>query len=102
MLQIVDLAKLRFTKIRYYRINFRYDGILYSLNSHEDGGDYSLILWNRDSYDIVVSNYDYLRLSEYIKTDYGRRKSLIYSHINKEYFAEAINRFIRDNQRTIN
>ena len=100
MLQILDVDKLKFTKIRHHRINFRYNEILYSLNLHEDGGEHSLNLDNRNSNEFIVGDpYETNIIFKFIKINYylGRTTPIIYKHIDKEYFAERMNDFIKNN-----
>lgn len=65
MLEIKDLDKLKITRVRNWRINFRYDGVLYSLNCHEDGYDSSIVLTNRDTMEYIFSEYGNLYVNHY-------------------------------------
>ena len=67
MLKITDINKLKITKVRDWRINFKYDGVQYSLNCHEDGGDSITNLTNWDTKKVVCSEYGNLYVHNYIK-----------------------------------
>lgn len=91
MLEIKDLDKLKITRVRNWRINFRYDGVLYSLNCHEDGYDSSIVLTNRDTMEYIFSEYGNLYVNHYIRVKYDNyNKPCIYSHIDKEYFVKEL------------
>lgn len=91
MLYIKDLNKLKITRIRDWRINFKYDDILYSLNCHEDGCDTIVALNNRDNGDCVHSEYENLYVDNYIRVNYNAyNKPVIYSHIDKKYFVKQL------------
>ena len=91
MLEIKDLDKLKITRVRDWRINFRYDGVLYSLNCHEDGYDSSIVLTNRDTMEYIFSEYGNLYVNHYIRAKYNDyNKPCIYSHIDKEYFVKEL------------
>ena len=97
MFKIEDANKLKFTKIRYERINFKYDGVQYSLNLHRDGGDYVLVLWDRSNGNYIMTyDYESMDLSDYISISYNKtlNKPIIYSHIDKEHFKDKLNNFI--------
>ena len=93
MLEIKDLDKLKITRVRDWRINFRYDGVLYSLNCHEDGYDSSIVLTNRDTMEYIFSEYGNLYVDHYIRVNYNNyNKPYIYSHIDKEYFVKELHK----------
>ncbi len=96
MFNINNLESLKFTKIREYRINFRYKGILYSLNEHSEGYESILRLTNRDTDEIIAEDWDYLIINRYIKVNYNNyNKPIIYKHIDKKYFINMINCFLK-------
>ena len=91
MLEIKDLDKLKITRVRDWRINFRYDGVLYSLNCHSDGYESYVALTNRDKMEDVWDDYGDLYIKHYIKVKYNDYdKPCIYSHIDKEYFVKKL------------
>ena len=103
MFQIKDVDKLKFTKITNYRINFRYKNRLYSLNLHSDGGEDVLTLWDRDNSTSIVSEYcRNFSIRDYIKTNGIQNVPIVYSHIDKQYFADRLNEFILLNSNIIN
>lgn len=92
MLRITDLSKLKITNIKGWRINFRYEGLLYSLNEFSDGCEYIIELWCRDTKECIHSEYGSLYLPTYIHIPSNSRltKPLIYSHIDKEFLVERL------------
>ena len=97
----IDTDLLKITKIRGYRINFRYDNILFSLNEYTDGCEYSLSLKNKETNKTLACEYTSLDLKEYIKMKYKNNshiQHMTYSYIDKEYFIHKINEFIFKNK----
>ena len=96
----IDTNLLKITKIRGYRINFRYDNILFSLNEYTDGCEYSLSLKNKETNEMLAYEYTSLDLKEYIKMKYkdnSHIQHMTYRYIDKEYFMYKINEFILKN-----
>lgn len=90
-LYINDLNKLKITRVRDWRINFKYDNVLYSFNCHEDGSDSSTVLINWDTKEVIKGQYGNLYVNNYIKVNYNNyNKPTIYSHIDKEYFVKQL------------
>lgn len=94
MLKITDINKLKITNVRDWRINFKYDGVQYSLNCHEDGFESITNLTNWDTKEVVCSEYGNLYVHKYIKvsTYYNYNKPLIYSHIDKKHFIKMLHK----------
>lgn len=94
MLKIDDINKLKFTKIRDWRINFKYDNVQYSLNGVDDC-ESIIRLINLDTKEEVASIYGNLYAYDYIKvkTYDNHNKPLIYSHIDKLYFVESLYKY---------
>lgn len=92
MLRITDLTKLKITNIKGWRINFRYDGLLYSLNEFSDGFEEVVELRCRDTKEHIHSEYGSLYLPTYIHIPYDTYfgKPLIYSHVDKEFLVERL------------
>lgn len=92
MLFIKDINKLKITRVRDWRVNFKYDGVQYSLNCHEDGGESITRLTNWDTKQVITYEYGNLIVSDYIKvlTYNNYDKPLIYSHIDKVNFVKAL------------
>lgn len=91
MLEIKDLDKLKITRVRDWRINFRYDGVLYSLNCHDDGYESYVALTNRDTMEDVWGDYGVLCVKRYIKVKYNDyNKPCVYSHIDKKHFVKKL------------
>lgn len=84
---------LKITKIREHRINFRYDGVLFTLNEHCDCFEYVLRLKEKETGKILISSSDSLNIRKYIKmkykNDYNEQR-IVYSHIDKEYFINRL------------
>lgn len=91
--------ELNFTKIRDHRINFRYKGTLYSLNEHNDYGDYSVTLCNRDTKEIIANEWGWLSIDDFIRTTIGSKiinRSTPYSHIDKRYFVKKLIKWLSE------
>lgn len=103
MFQITDINELKITKIRHHRINFRYNNILYSLNLHEDGGDHYLTLWKNygdENISIVASDCYYTDIAGiFLRVPYyrGCKAPWIYSHVDKQFLADKLNWFVKEN-----
>lgn len=91
MLKINDVNKLKITKIRDWRINFKYNDVQYSLNYINDC-ESVIRLINLDTKEDISSIYDSLNTSHYIKmrTYDGYNKPCVYSHIDKLYFVKCL------------
>lgn len=94
MLKIDNINKLKFTKIRDWRINFKYNNVQYSLNGVDDC-ESIIRLINLDTREEVSSIYGNLYSYNYIKAEKydNYNKPLIYSHIDKLYFVERLYEF---------
>jgi hypothetical protein len=87
---IKDLTKFKITKIRDYRINFRYEGILYSLNVFTDGCEDTIGLVNRETGEICGYTYERINLKKLIRTNYYTNSNIVYAHVDKEYLVKEM------------
>lgn len=90
-----DIDRLRITLVREDRVNFRYDGILYSIqNNMWDGEDRVDIKKNLNGkYKYVASlGGESLKTSDICRLNNGKefKNNVIYSHIDKGYFIRKL------------
>ena len=98
---IENTRELEITKVRYFRINFKYRGKLYTLNEHSDGYESILRLTEKCSDACLVSVWGGFNVSEYIKPQFGKSfknlDNVAYKQIDLEHFAVMLNKLIEEN-----
>lgn len=92
-----DINKLKITLVREDRVNFRYDGVLYSIQNNRwdgDGGiDFKKNVNGKFEYVNFLEN-DSLRVCFLCCMKNGLFKNnYIYSHISKEYFLRELSNY---------
>lgn len=102
LLDIQDLALLKITCVKEWEIRFDYDGIHYLLHGTGDAGEpdrqdfYERTVFQDGKYELsyITTTYgsenvrtDYIRISSKNKDEFGYYDKLVYSHIDKEFFA---------------
>ncbi len=100
MLDINDLSLLKITKVIDWAINFDYDGVHYLIHSGGEFGEgswqelYIRHLDENGHYELEQIGYKYMA-EENVRYDYCRNynKCLVYSQIDKEYFAYKLTRY---------
>ena len=98
-MDIQDLSKLKITKIKPWAIYFTYNNEKYLLKGRSSDYEYDIQLYHR----IPINNKGQFQLewiagrmwttdniANYFIKDYGRKHTVIYSHINKEYFVKKL------------
>ena len=99
MLDIQDLSKLKFTKIKDWAINFKYDDKYYLLHGNCSDYEYSVTLYEKingnnrklEVIKSILTSSDNVK-HRYIKPLNERLKSdqITYSQVDKEYFVEKL------------
>lgn len=93
IINLNNLDNLKITRIRDWRINFKYNEVLYSLNQHDSMEyEYWIELKNRDTRKLVKEQHGLLDLSAYVRYKgwSNNNKNFIYSYIDKEYFVKQL------------
>ena len=90
-----DINRLRITLVREDRFNFRYDGILYSIQNNmwdgEDGVDIKKNINGKYKY-VASLGGESLKTSDICRLNNGKefKNNVIYSHIDKGYFIRKL------------
>ena len=90
-----DIDRLRITLVREDRVNFRYDGILYSIQNNmwdgEDGVDIKKNINGKYKY-VASLGGESLKTSDICRLNNGKefKNNVIYSHIDKGYFIRKL------------
>lgn len=97
MLQIDDLNKLKITKVKRWAIYFTYDNERYLLHGTSDCGESGVTLykrnWNGTKFKLerIASDWGDENVEyEYIKSIPRNTNTLVYAHIDKEYFVKKL------------
>lgn len=92
---IDDIDRLRITLVREDRVNFRYDGILYSIQNNmwdgEDGVDIKKNINGKYKY-VASLGGESLKTSDICRLNNGKKfkNNVIYNHIDKGYFVRKL------------
>lgn len=92
---IDDIDRLRITLVREDRVNFRYDGILYSIQNNmwdgEDGINIKKNINGKFKY-VAYLGGESLKTSDICRLNNGKKfkNNVIYSHIDKGYFVRKL------------
>lgn len=90
-----DIDRLRITLVREDRVNFRYDGILYSIQNNmwdgEDGVDIKKNINGKYKY-VASLGGESLKTSDICRLNNGKKfkNNVIYNHIDKGYFVRKL------------
>lgn len=90
-----DIDRLRITLVREDRVNFRYDGILYSIQNNmwdgEDGVDIKKNINGKYKY-VASLGGESLKTSDICRLNNGKefKNNVIYSNIDKGYFIRKL------------
>lgn len=99
MLDIQDLSKLTFTKVKDWAISFKYEDKYYLLHGNCDDYEYGITLYEKidgnnrklEAIKGMLTSSDDVKY-RYIKplNECWKGKSITYSHIDKEYFVKKL------------
>lgn len=84
-----DPSKLKITKATWYRVNFKYDGILYSIGHNEDIAFIRRMSDKRIIHSWYCWHYNPLDICKV------NGKKMVYSHIDKKYFLEEFSKLLK-------
>lgn len=102
MLDIQDLSLLKITCVKELEIRFDYDDIHYLLHGIGESGEpdrqdfYKRTIFQDGKYELsyITTTYgsenvrnDYIRINNKNKDEFGYYDKIVYSHIDKEFFA---------------
>ena len=102
MLDIQNLSLLKITNVKEWGIRFDYDGVHYLLHGTGNAGEpdrqdfYKRTVFQDGKYELyyIATTYgsenvqnDYIRINNKNKDEFGYYDKIVYSHIDKEFFA---------------